>query len=134
MFKKEGTEALDKQGCIWKGVFPMTKTRKEFLEKFMQLADLENMERADRIAQVFISLIKADISEDLSERIAESVSEDLGKGWRAASLEIARKEFSGSVTPEEHERIKEIHKKDFNGKVSRKEHKKVKEIMKRDFG
>lgn len=112
----------------------MPKTRKEFLEKFMKLADLETMEKADRIAQVFISLIKAGIGEDLSDRIAESVPDDLGKGWRAASLEIARKEFSGSVTPEEHEKIKEIHKKDFNGKVSVKEHKKVKEIMKKDFG
>ena len=37
----------------------MPKTRKEFLEKFMKLADIETMETADRIAQVFISLIKA---------------------------------------------------------------------------
>ncbi len=112
----------------------MPKTRKEFLEKLMKLTDIESIEKADRIAQIFISLIKARIGEDLSDRIAETVPEDLGKGWRAASLQIARKEFSGAVTPEEHEKIKEIHEKDFNGKVSGSEHEKVKEIMKRDFG
>ncbi len=112
----------------------MPKTRKEFLEKFMELADIKTMEEADRIAQIFISMIKVGIGEDLSERIAETVSEDLGKGWRAASLEITRKEFSGAVTQEEHEKIKEIHKKDFNGKVSRREHRRVKEILKKDFG
>lgn len=112
----------------------MTKTRKEFLKKFMDLAKIESKERADEIAQILISLIKEDIGADLSDHIAESVPEDLAKGWRIASLEIARKEFSGAVTPEEHEKIKEIHQKDFGGKVTPKEHEKVKAIMKRDFG
>ena len=112
----------------------MVKTRKEFLEKFMKLADIDRVERADKIAQVMIALIKAEIGEDLSERIAETVPEDLGKGWKAVSLEIARKEFSGTVTPEEHEQIQAIHRKDFNGTVSRREHRKVKEILKKDFG
>lgn len=112
----------------------MVKTRKEFLEKFMKLADIDRLERADEIAQIMISLIKVEIGEDLSERIAETVPEDLGKGWKAVSLEIARKEFSGTVTPEEHKKIRAIHRKDFNGAVNRREHRKVREILKKDFG
>jgi uncharacterized protein (DUF2267 family) len=112
----------------------MVKTRKEFLEKLMQLANIETLERADEIAQVVISLIKAEIGEDLSARIANTVPEDLGKGWRQISLEITRKEFSGEVTPEEHEKIKRIHRKDFNGHVNRREHKRVQRVLKRDFG
>lgn len=112
----------------------MVKTRKDFLKEFMKLANIDSMERADEIAQILISLIKKDIGEDLSDRIAQTVPKDLGEGWRLASLEIAKKEFSGSVTPEEHAKIKEIHEKDFGGKVTGREHERVKEIMKKDFG
>lgn len=117
-----------------KGGLIMLKTRKEFLKRLMELTGIKTMAEADHISQVFISLLKAEIGEDLSDRIAEGFPEDLGKGWRAISLEIARKEFSGAVTPEEHEKIKAIHKKEFSGEVSGKDHEKVKEIMKKDFG
>ena len=117
-----------------KGRISMVKTRKEFLEKLMELANIETLERADEIAQAVISLIKAEIGEDLSDRIANTVPEDLGKGWRRISLEITRKEFSGEVSPEEHENIKRIHRKDFNGHVNRREHKRVQRVLKRDFG
>ena len=112
----------------------MVKTRKEFLNKFKSLAEIDSTERADEIAQILISLIKEEIGEDLSHRIAETVPEDLGKGWKRASLEIARKEFSGATTPEEHAKIQEIHRKDFDGAVTPGEHSKVKEILKKDFG
>ena len=112
----------------------MVKTRKEFLTKFMELAHIDTIERADEIAQVIIALIKDEIGEDLSHRIAETVPPDLAKGWESISLEITKKEFSGSVTPEEHAQIRDIHRKDFSAKVTHEEHQRVKKILKRDFG
>lgn len=112
----------------------MFKTRKEFLQKFMGLGHIESMERADQLAQILIALIKEEIGEDLSHRIAESVPEDLGKGWALSSLEIAQKEFSGAVTPEEHAKIQRIHEKDFDAQVTPEEHARVKEVLKKDFG
>jgi len=100
----------------------------------MELANIETIERADEIAQIVIALIKEEIGEDLSHRIAETVPEDLAKGWESISLKIAQKEFSGAVTPEEHEKIQKIHKKDFSGKITEEEHEKVKKILKKDFG
>lgn len=64
----------------------MFKTRKEFLQEFMQRAGLASLPEADRLAQILISLIKARIGPELSEAIAEAVPEDLGLGWRSIAL------------------------------------------------
>ena len=64
----------------------MYKTRKEFLKQFMRLANISSLEEADRLAQVFIGLIKAGIPHELSETIATSVPRDLSKGWRNIAL------------------------------------------------
>jgi len=112
----------------------MIKTRKEFLHKFMEVGHIESMERADQLAQILIALIKEEIGEDLSHRIADTVPEDLGKGWALSSLEIAQKEFSGTVTPEEHAKIQKLHEKEFNAHVTPEEHARVKQVLKKDFG
>jgi hypothetical protein len=100
----------------------------------MELAEIDSMERADAICQIVIALIKEEIGAGLSDQIASSVPEDLGKGWRTSSLQIARKEFSGAVTPEEQEKIRRIHRKEFSGEVTEEEHERVRKIMKEDFG
>lgn len=64
----------------------MYKTRKEFLQQFMRLANISSMKEADRLAQVFIGLIKAGIPHEVSETIATAVPLDLSKGWRNIAL------------------------------------------------
>ncbi len=57
------------------------KTRKEFLEAVMKMANLKDLEQADAAAQAVIALTKAIIGEELSRRIAEVSPPDLRKGW-----------------------------------------------------
>ena len=64
----------------------MYKTRKEFLNRFMMLANIASLEEADRLAQVLIGLIKAGIPHEVSETIAASVPQDLSRGWRDIAL------------------------------------------------
>ena len=59
------------------------KTRKEFLEAVMRMANLKDLEQADDAAQAVISLTKAIIGEALSKKIAEVSPPDLRKGWES---------------------------------------------------
>ena len=59
------------------------KTRKEFLEALMKMANFENLKQADDAAKAVISLTKAIIGEELSQRIAEVSPPDLRQGWES---------------------------------------------------
>ncbi len=59
------------------------KTRKEFLEAVMKMANLKDLEQADDAAQAVISLTKAIIGNELSRKIAEVSPPDLRKGWES---------------------------------------------------
>ena len=68
------------------------KTRKEFLEAVMKMANLKDLQQADDAAQAVISLTKAIIGEALSKKIAEVSPPDLRKGWE--SIEPSPVEYS----------------------------------------
>ncbi len=59
------------------------KTRKEFLEAVMKMANLKDLKQADEAARAVISLTKTIIGEELSQRIAEVSPPDLREGWEA---------------------------------------------------
>jgi uncharacterized protein (DUF2267 family) len=86
------------------------KTRKEFLEAVMKMANLKDLEQADDAAQAVISLTKLIIGEDLSQRIAEVSPPDLRQGWesiRAAKQDDFQRDehlFETGETEEEIER------------------------------
>jgi len=66
------------------------KTRKEFLEAVMKMANLKDLKQADDAARAVISLTKLIIGEDLSQKIAEATPPDLREGWesvRAAQMD-----------------------------------------------
>jgi uncharacterized protein (DUF2267 family) len=71
------------------------KTRKEFLEAVMKMANLKDLEQADDAAQAVISLTKAIIGEALSQKIAEVSPPDLRKGWE--SIEPSPVDYSERV-------------------------------------
>ncbi len=71
------------------------KTRKEFLEAVMKMANLKDIEQADHAAQAVISLTKAIIGEGLSKKIAEVSPPDLRKGWE--SIEPSPVDYSDRV-------------------------------------
>jgi uncharacterized protein (DUF2267 family) len=59
------------------------KTRKEFLEAVMKMANLKDLKQADDATQAVISLTKAIIGKELSQKIAEVSPPDLRKGWES---------------------------------------------------
>jgi len=59
------------------------KTRREFLEAVMKMANLKDLQQADDAAQAVISLTKAIIGNTLSQKIAEVSPPDLRKGWES---------------------------------------------------
>jgi uncharacterized protein (DUF2267 family) len=59
------------------------KTRKEFLEAVMKMANLKDLEQADHAAQAVISLTKLIIGDELAQKIAEVSPPDLRKGWES---------------------------------------------------
>lgn len=59
------------------------KTRKEFLEALMKMANFQNLKQADDAARAVISLTKAIIGEELSQKIAEVSPPDLREGWES---------------------------------------------------
>jgi uncharacterized protein (DUF2267 family) len=71
------------------------KTRKEFLEAVMKMANLKDLEQADDAAQAVISLTKAIIGKALSQKIAEVSPPDLRKGWE--SIEPSPVDYSERV-------------------------------------
>jgi uncharacterized protein (DUF2267 family) len=64
------------------------KTRKEFLEAVMRMANLKDLKEADAAARTVISLTKLIIGEELSQKIAEVSPPDLREGWE--SIRIAQ--------------------------------------------
>ncbi len=73
------------------------KTRKEFLEAVMKMANLTDLRQADDAARAVISLTKLIIGDELSQKIAEVSPPDLREGWesiRAAQMDdFERDEF-----------------------------------------
>ena len=61
------------------------KTRKEFLEAVIRMANLKDLKEADAAARAVISLTKLIIGEELSQRIAEILPLDLREGWESVS-------------------------------------------------
>lgn len=59
------------------------KTRKEFLEAVMKMANLKDLRQADNAARAVISLTKLIIGEELSQKIAEISPSDLREGWES---------------------------------------------------
>ncbi len=73
------------------------KTRKEFLEAVMKMANLTDLRQADDAARAVISLTKLIIGDELSQKIAQVSPPDLREGWesiRAAQMDdFERDEF-----------------------------------------
>jgi len=90
------------------------KTRKEFLEAVMRMADLKDLEQADRAARAVISLTKLIIGDELSQRISEVSPPDLRQGWesiRAAQQDDFQRDenlFETGETDEELERERQL--------------------------
>jgi len=59
------------------------KTRKEFLEAVMKMAELKDLEQADNAARAVISLTKLIIGNELSQKIADVSPPDLRQGWES---------------------------------------------------
>jgi uncharacterized protein (DUF2267 family) len=59
------------------------KTRKEFLEAVMKMANLKDLKQADDAARAVISLTKLIIGDELSKKIAEISPPDLREGWES---------------------------------------------------
>jgi uncharacterized protein (DUF2267 family) len=59
------------------------KTRMEFLEAVMRMADLKDLKQADAAARAVISLTKLIIGEELSQKIADVSPPDLRQGWES---------------------------------------------------
>jgi len=59
----------------------MFKKRREFVEKVMEIANIEGFKNADEIAQAVIKIFQVSIGEVLSKEISESVPPDLSEGW-----------------------------------------------------
>jgi uncharacterized protein (DUF2267 family) len=59
------------------------KTRKEFLEAVMKMANLKDLNQADDAAQAVISLTKLIIGDELSQEIADVSPPDLRQGWES---------------------------------------------------
>jgi len=66
------------------------KTRKEFLEAVMKMANLKDLRAADEAARAVISLTKLIIGDELSQRIAEVSPPDLRQGWE--SIRVAQED------------------------------------------
>jgi len=66
------------------------KTRKEFLEAVMEMANLKDLKQADDAARAVISLTKLIIGEELSKKIADVSPPDLREGWE--SIRVARRD------------------------------------------
>lgn len=61
----------------------MMKTKKEFLEAVMKMANLKDLKQADGAARAVISLTKTIIGRELSQKIADISPPDLREGWES---------------------------------------------------
>jgi hypothetical protein len=86
------------------------KTRKEFLEAVMRMANLKDLKQADDAASSVISLTKLIIGDELSQKIADISPPDLRLGWesiRAAEEDLFQRDerlFETGETDQELER------------------------------
>ena len=62
------------------------KTRMEFLQAVMKMANLPDLKQADAAARAVISLTKLIIGEELSQKIAEASPSDLRQGWESIRM------------------------------------------------
>jgi uncharacterized protein (DUF2267 family) len=92
----------------------MIKTRKEFLEAVMKMANLKDLKQADEAARAVISLTKLIIGDELSQKIADVSPPDLRKGWesiRAAQEDVFERDerlFETGETDEELETERQL--------------------------
>jgi uncharacterized protein (DUF2267 family) len=90
------------------------KTRKEFLEAVMKMANLKDLKEADAAARAVISLTKLIIGDELSQKIAEVSPPDLRFGWesiRTAQEDLFQRDerlFETGETDEELERERQL--------------------------
>jgi len=90
------------------------KTRKEFLEAVMKMAEFKDLEQADNAARAVISLTKLIIGDELSQKIADVSPPDLRQGWesiRAAQMDDYQRDerlFETGETDEELERERQL--------------------------
>jgi uncharacterized protein (DUF2267 family) len=90
------------------------KTRIEFLEAVMKMANLKDLKQADDATRAVISLTKLIIGDELSKKIAEISPPDLRQGWeliRAAQMDDFERDehlFEIGETDEELEREREL--------------------------
>jgi tripartite-type tricarboxylate transporter receptor subunit TctC len=66
-------------------------TRKEFLEKVKEMANLKDLKQADDATQAVISLTKQVIGPNLSEQIASICPPDLRQGWVSIQAAFPKK-------------------------------------------
>jgi uncharacterized protein (DUF2267 family) len=90
------------------------KTRIEFLEAVMKMANLKDLKQADDATRAVISLTKLIIGDELSKKIAEISPPDLRQGWeliKAAQMDDFERDehlFEIGETDEELEREREL--------------------------
>jgi uncharacterized protein (DUF2267 family) len=90
------------------------KTRKEFLEAVMKMANLKDLGQADEAARAVISLTKLIIGDELSQKIADVSPSDLRQGWESirtaqeGDFERADRLFETGETDEELERERQF--------------------------
>ena len=90
------------------------KTREEFLEAVMKMANFENLKQADDAVMAVISLTKLIIGDELSQKIADVSPSDLRQGWE--SIKTAQEDdferderlFETGETDEELERERQF--------------------------
>jgi len=90
------------------------KTREEFLEAVMKMANFENLKQADDAVRAVISLTKLIIGDELSQKIADVSPSDLRQGWE--SIKTAQEDdferderlFETGETDEELERERQF--------------------------
>jgi tripartite-type tricarboxylate transporter receptor subunit TctC len=67
------------------------KTRKEFLEEVMKMANLKDLKQADDATRAVISLTKSIIGTKLSQKIAKISPPDLREGWESIKAAFPKK-------------------------------------------
>ena len=67
------------------------KTRKEFLEAIMKMANLKDLKQADDATQAVISLTKLIIGPKMSGKIAKISPPDLREGWESIKVAFPQK-------------------------------------------
>jgi tripartite-type tricarboxylate transporter receptor subunit TctC len=75
------------------------KTRKEFLEEVMKLANLKDLKQADDATRAVISLTKLIIGPKLSQKIAKISPPDLRDGWESIRAAFPKRTIKIITSP-----------------------------------